>query len=86
MYESPRNPLPFSSSELKPIESLARCEVIEAILAINPTASPEFLGRFTVEQLGTYLDHLSRTQMPRGGDHPWVRGKQPGVMVYKTTA
>jgi hypothetical protein len=79
------NPLPFTG-ELKPTETLARGELIEHILLINPSASPEFLGRFTAEQLRSYVDHLSRTQMPRGSANPWIRGKQPGVVAYKTPA
>ena len=81
----PSNPLPFTG-EVKPTESLARGELIEHILAISPSASAEFLSRFTAEQLRSYFDHLSRTQMPRGNANPGIRGKQPGVVAYKTPA
>lgn len=79
------NPLPFTG-EVKPTDSLARAELIEHILAISPSASPEFLARFTAQQLQAYFDHLSRTQLPRGNANPWIRGKQPGVVAYKTPA
>ncbi len=80
-------PYSFASHELKPSESVARQEVISQIVAISPSASAEFLGRFTSRQLQSYLDHLSLTQMPRGGGGaPWVRPKSPAVVAFKTPA
>lgn len=80
-------PYSFASHELKPSESVARQEIISQILAISPSASAEFLGRFTSRQLQAYLDHLSLTQMPRGGgSSPWIRSKTPAVVACKTPA
>lgn len=80
-------PYSFALHELKPSESIAREETIVQILAINPSAGPDFLARFTSVQLQAYLDHLSLTQMPRGGGAtPWIRSKAPAVVACKTPA
>ncbi|MFO0857620.1 MAG: hypothetical protein U0640_09730 [Phycisphaerales bacterium] len=78
-------PYSFASHEIKPNESVARQELIAQILSISPSASADFLGRFTSRQLQAYLDHLSLTQMPRGGT-PWIRSKAPAVVACKTPA
>lgn len=61
---------------------LTREQVIDRILAINPTAAPDFLNRFGAEHLRLYLDHLVSAQQPRGRDARWVRPREtPAIVV-----
>jgi hypothetical protein len=62
-----------------------RGKLIEEIVAVSPHSSPEFLGRFTSEQLRNYLEHLQLTIEPRGTR--WKRqGTSPAVVQYRPTA
>jgi hypothetical protein len=38
-------------------------ELIECIREINRTAKPDFLGRFTEDQLHDYLEHLMQLDL-----------------------
>ena len=37
---------------------MSKRELIDMICQINKSAAPEFLARFSVEDLDTYLEHL----------------------------
>jgi hypothetical protein len=37
---------------------MSKREIIDCIIEINRTARPEFLARFSAEDLDQYLDHL----------------------------
>ena len=46
---------------------MPKCDTIEAIRRLNPTATPEFLVEFTNDELADYLGRLqiaSRPQSP----------------------
>lgn len=71
-----------SDGEFVTSELLSRSQIIERILAHNPTASVEFLEDFSEQALRTYLDHLLSAQIPRGRMARWVRpGDTPGIVV-----
>jgi hypothetical protein len=53
--------------------SLQRRNVMDQIIALNPSASAEFLEQFDDAALSQYLDHLNIAQQPRGKDARWVR-------------
>ncbi|MBN1845801.1 MAG: hypothetical protein JW810_08970 [Sedimentisphaerales bacterium] len=42
---------------------MTKAELIEAIRELNFTASVDFLGQFTEEQLQQYLEHLLEVNM-----------------------
>lgn len=37
---------------------MSKREIIDLILQLNKTAKPEFLAKFSVDDLDMYLDHL----------------------------
>jgi hypothetical protein len=71
----------------EPLESvssssrLTREQVVDRIISINPTATADFLHRFSEDSLGKYLDHLVIASGPRGGHSRWMRpGDSPPIM------
>lgn len=60
--------------------SHGRSNLVDQIIALNPSATAEFLDQFDDGALGEYLDHLAAIQLPRGRDahrtrphgRPWV--------------
>lgn len=60
---------------------LTREQVVDRILALNPTASTEYLSGFPETSLTVYLEHLVVTSGPRGRHAIWVRpGDSPAIM------
>lgn len=67
-------------AESRPALSLSRANLVDQIIALNPSATAEFLDQFDDGALGEYLDHLVAIQQPRGRDarrirphgKPWV--------------
>lgn len=61
---------------------LARVGLVERIMAINPTATEEYLGSFTDRSLTMYLAHLESAGAPRGArwerpfDSPAIIGRE----------
>lgn len=65
-------------------ERMSTPQLMERILAINPSASPTFLVNFRREALADYLEHLvvakDRSLRGRG----WVRrGDGPGIVAHE---
>ncbi|MEO0511729.1 MAG: hypothetical protein AAF108_02380 [Planctomycetota bacterium] len=58
-------------------ETLTREQLIDRIVAVNPTATELFLSSFSDDELGSYLDHLTVAQAPRTSQSRWTR--RPGV-------
>ncbi len=59
--------------------TIGKPQIIEAIRQLNPTAKRPWLEKFTVGDLGRYLDHLQLTLEPRGSRSPGgQRRRQPG--------
>lgn len=54
-------------------QSLSREQLIDRIQTLNPTASAEYLARFSEADLDLYLDHLSAAFEPRGRLARWLR-------------
>lgn len=67
-------------AEDHPALSLSRANLFDQIIALNPSATSEFLDQFDDGALSEYLDHLVAIQHPRGRDahrsrphgKPWV--------------
>lgn len=69
-----------------PGAACAQGRLIDSIIELNPTASPQFLRSFSASALASYLDHLALAQEPRG-TKPWVRHTgQPAIVAYRPTA
>ena len=66
-----------------PGRPLSTPQMIERIIALNPSATSEFLERFRPNHLSDYLDHLVATREPRGRSSArWVRrGDTCGVVT-----
>ncbi|GJQ28150.1 MAG: hypothetical protein HBSAPP03_00340 [Phycisphaerae bacterium] len=64
---------------------LNRAQLIGRILEINPSATPEFLARFTGPALAEYLDHLTLTIEPRGRGSVWVRRAGPSAIMVRAS-
>lgn len=76
---------PAAQGEVASSVILTRAQVIDRIMSLNPTASPEFLEDFSERQLQVYLDHLVAAQMPRGRMARWVRpGDTPGIVMAES--
>jgi len=52
---------------------LDKMQIIEAIRQINRSARLDWLGKFDVDALRRYLEHLQLTQEPRGRNSSWIR-------------
>jgi len=60
---------------------LTREQVVDRIITINPTATTDFLERFSEDSLARYLAHLMAASGPRGRHARWVRpGDSPAIM------
>jgi len=60
---------------------LTREQVVDRIISINPTATANFLERFSEDSLEKYLSHLVIASGPRGGHSRWMRpGDSPAIM------
>jgi len=64
-------------------KGLSREQMIDRIRALNPGATPDYLGHFETPALALYLDHLNVTSEPRGtiwrrpGDTPAIVTRNP---------
>jgi len=59
-----------------------RAQLMAGILERNPSASLEFLGRFSEPALKDYLEHLELISEPRQGGRGWVRrGGTPAIVT-----
>ena len=71
-------PLECSSSSSR----LTREQVVDRIISINPSATTDFLERFSEQKLEKYLDHLVSASGPRGRQSQWLRpGDAPAIAV-----
>ena len=52
---------------------LTRAQLVDRIVALNATATTEFLRPFSDQTLADYLDHLLAVQAPREERTGWVR-------------
>ena len=75
-------PCPETDIEPSDPQSLDRLGLAQRIMALNPTASREYLGSFTVRSLAMYLAHLESAGAPRGArwerpcDSPAIIGRE----------
>lgn len=59
------------------VGGLTRAQINQRIMAINPSASLDFLDSFGIEELASYLEHLDSASRPRGR---WARRvRMPGT-------
>ncbi|MDF1809882.1 MAG: hypothetical protein P1U42_09330 [Phycisphaerales bacterium] len=64
-----------------PRVELSREQVVDQIIAINQSATAQYLEQFEQKSLDTYLDHLLSAREPRGRDARWDRpGDAPAIM------
>ena len=64
-----------------PRVELSREQVVDQIIAINRSATAQYLEQFEQKSLDTYLDHLLSARQPRGRDARWDRpGDAPAIM------
>jgi hypothetical protein len=62
----------------EPRRGMNRAQLMERILELNPTATPQFLGEFSETSLAHYLEHLCVVNEPAA---PWVRrGISPAIV------
>ncbi len=80
--EPPPTPLAAPSPAAQTRAGRSRVHLLEQILELNPSASMEFLGRFSDHALADYRDHLTAVQSPRGRNAVWVRPAHlPAIVV-----
>jgi hypothetical protein len=61
-----------------PRRGMTRAQLMDRILELNPTATPQFLGSFSESSLAHYLEHLCVVDEPT---MPWVRrGIAPAIV------
>lgn len=59
-------------------------QLVTQITAVNPTATHEFLARFSTRALSNYLRHLHASQEPRGRTARWLRPDEtPAIMRWE---
>lgn len=63
---------------------LTCAQLVERIVQLNPSATPDFLSRFNHQALEDYFEHLQLTTSPRGRDSLWVR--RPGSAAVTVRA
>lgn len=71
----PRKPVRIDLSEggYSDAISLRRRRSMADIMALNASATTDFLDQFDDAALVEYLNHLSLTNQPRGTESRWVR-------------
>jgi hypothetical protein len=61
-----------------PHRGMTRSQLMDRILELNPSATPQFLGGFSESSLAHYLEHLNVATEPLV---PWVRrGIAPAIV------
>ncbi len=68
----------------RPAPRYPRVHLVERILELNPTATPEFLSRFNLPLLEEYLEHLTLTQS-RGRGSGWIRKDGAPAIVMRAS-
>jgi hypothetical protein len=64
--------------EESPRRGMTRAQLMDRILELNPSATPQFLGEFSESSLAHYLEHLCVLEEPT---IPWVRrGIAPAIV------
>lgn len=72
---------PVSSNGMH-VGPLSKNQLTERIIAINPSATTDFLNSFGEKALKRYLEHLTATQEPRGRTAWWLRpGDSPAIVA-----
>lgn len=62
-----------------------RARLVDEIRGLNPSATPDFLGRFRPQALELYLEHLRRTRHePRGRHAVWMRPADTPAIVTRS--
>ena len=70
-----------------PSSRLTREQVVDRIIAINPSAKADFLGSFDEPALSHYLEHLVATRAPRGRNATWLRQHEtPAILTREPRA
>jgi hypothetical protein len=65
---------------------LTKDQLVERIIALNPSARTDWLLRFDAPALARYLEHLNFAQTPRG-TAAWERdGETPPIVTRKPKA
>ncbi len=80
---TPRYAMNLDEPPPTPGRPLSPPQMIDRIIALNPSATSDFLERFRPNHLAAYLDHLVATREPRGRSNArWVRrGDTPGIVT-----
>jgi hypothetical protein len=64
-----------------------RFALIQRILELSPTAPTDFLARFEIADLQSYLRHLQVAALPRGRNARWIRpDNTPGIAMSEPAA
>jgi|GEM_PF-1590510 len=66
--------------------TLPRPQIVERIIAGNPSATAEFLAGFGDAALAHYLEHLIVGDEPRGRTSRWVRRAESPAIVRREAA
>ncbi len=60
---------------------LTREQVVDRIVSMNPSATPDFLADFEDTALSRYQDRLTAARSPRARTERWIRaGDTPAIM------
>lgn len=74
---------PRSTALAGELDDVQRVQVMEQIVAINPTAARAFLDGFSDGALAGYLRHLQSAQAPRGRMAYWVRTAETSAATVR---
>lgn len=61
--------------------SMTREQIMLGIRSINPTATMDFLRRFSLQALERYMCHLESASQPRGPEARWVREPETPAVI-----
>ncbi|HRJ50102.1 MAG: hypothetical protein KF787_10335 [Phycisphaeraceae bacterium] len=82
---TPGSPGLFDEADPGTQGELSRSQILDHIVAINPTASWILSEPFNRDQLWHYLRHLLNAQTPRGRASPWVRpADSPAILARES--
>lgn len=74
---------PVERDEPRGITAMSRDQLVAGIIAVNPTATSDFLASFERDTLAGYLERLSRLRGPSARGTRWVRPDgQPAMMCH----
>lgn len=63
-------------------DSVRRHALLAEIRVLSPSATDDFLARFSTDRLALFAAHLRAAQEPRGRNARWVRPAETPAVIF----